>query len=281
MSSDPYADLGNASDDMQRRLADAMIARAEDPKQIEMRRAYMRQLDLPPDASGVELGCGTGDVTRDIIEVAGAKKALGIEPSPVMVDVARERHAGVDSLSFEVGDAKSTGLEDASVDVAVLHTLLIHCPGPEEALAEAHRILRPGGYLTVFDEDPPSVTAAIADHDPFRAVVDNLIRAYVHDRWLVRRTPALLARAGFEILHRDGHLYLPAADSPYFLTIIDRGADTLVDEGVIGRALADGIRDEARRRIAERNFFGSIAFVSIVARKPARRHGALLMNPRP
>ena len=136
-------------------------------------------------------------------------------------------------------------------------------------LAEAFRILRPGGCLTVFDEDPPSVTAAIADHDPFRPVVDNLIRAYVHDRWLVRRSPALLAAAGFEILHRDGSLYLPATDSPYFLTIVDRGADTLVDEGVIGAALADGIRDEARRRVSEQSFFGSIAFVSIIARKPA------------
>jgi hypothetical protein len=112
------------------------------------------------------------------------------------------------------------------------------------------------------------VTAAIADHDPFRPVVENLIRAYVHDRWLVRRTPALLAASGFQILDREGFLYLPATDSPYFLTIIDRGADTLVEDGVIGRSLADGIRDEARRRVSEQSFFGSIAFVGIIARKP-------------
>lgn len=267
-SDDPYADLGNASDETQSRLLEAMIARAEDPKQIQMRRAYLGQLQLPPNATGVELGSGPGDVTRDIIEVAGAVEALGIEPSPVMVDAARARHASVGNLSFAVGDAKGTDLADASVDLVVLHTLLIHCPGPESVLAEAFRILRPGGYLAVFDEDPPSVTAAVADHDPFRPVVDNLIRAYVHDRWLVRRTPALLADSGFQILHRDGHLYLPAVDSPYFLTIIDRGADTLVDEGVIGPSLAKGIRDEARRRVEARSFFGSIAFVSIISRKP-------------
>ena len=268
MSNDPYADLGNVSDEIQSRLLEAMISRAEDPKQIEMRRAYMAQLNLPNNARGVELGSGPGDVTRDIIEIAGAVEALGIEPSPIMVEAATARHSDVGNLSFAVGDAKATGLDDASVDLVVLHTLLIHCPGPEEALAEAFRILRPGGHLTVFDEDPPSVTAAIADHDPFRPLVDNLIRAYVHDRWLVRRTPALLTGAGFEILHRDGHLYLPAVDSPYFLTIVDRGADTLVDEGVIGASLAEGIRDEARRRIEARSFFGSIAFVSIIARKP-------------
>ncbi len=268
MSNDPYADLGNASQEMQDRLVEAMIARAEDPKQIEMRRDYMARLSLPEGARGVELGSGPGDVTRDIVEVAGAAEALGIEPSPIMVEAAKARHADLKTLTFEVGDAKQTGLDDESMDLVVLHTLLIHCPGPEEVLAEAFRILRPGGCLTVFDEDPPSVTAAVGDHDPFRPVVDNLIRAYVHDRWLVRRTPALLAASGFEIQHRDGFLYLPATDSPYFLTIIDRGADTLVDDGVIGTALAAGIRDEARRRVSAQSFFGSIAFVSIIATKP-------------
>lgn len=268
MSDDPYADLGNADAEVQQRLLDAMIARAEDPNQVEMRRSYLNALSLPPDARGVELGSGPGDVTRDIIAVAGATEALGIEPSSVMVEAARLRHRDVAGLSFAVGDAKATGLEDASMDVVVMHTLLIHCPGPEEALAEAFRILKPQGMLAVFDEDPPSVTAAIADNDPFRPLVDNLIRAYVHDRWLVRNTAGLLADAGFEIVDRQGHLYLPAPDSPYFLTIIDRGADTLVDEGVIGPELAEAIRSEARRRQSVRKFFGSIAFVSTIARKP-------------
>jgi arsenite methyltransferase len=267
MSNDPYADLGQADEAMQQRLLDAMIARAEDPKQVEMRRAYMARIELDGAVRVVELGSGPGDVTRDLMDATGAAEGLGIEPSPVMVVAAKRRHADKVGLTFAVGDAKATGLETASVDAVALHTLLIHCPGPEEVLAEAHRILKPGGYLTVFDEDPPSVTAHLAENDPFRPLVDNLIKTYVHDLWIVRRTPALLAEAGFEVLARDGYLYLPAADSPYFLTIIDRGADTLVDDGVIGPDLADGLRAEARRRVAAGSFFGSIAFVSVVARK--------------
>ncbi|MEM7768872.1 MAG: hypothetical protein AAF253_15605, partial [Pseudomonadota bacterium] len=81
MSNDPYADLGNAPEDVQQRLVEAMIARAEDPAQIEMRRAYMSKIELPEGATGVELGSGPGDVTRDILDVAGAAEALGIEPS--------------------------------------------------------------------------------------------------------------------------------------------------------------------------------------------------------
>ena len=269
MSNDPYASLGTASEEVQQRLVDAMIARAEDPKQIAMRHAYMTRLDLGPGARAVELGSGPGDVTRDLITVAGCAEALGIEPSPVMVAAAQARHGDVAGLSFAVGDAKATGLADASVDMVLLHTLLIHVPGPEEVVAEAYRILRPGGKLVVFDEDPPSVTAAIAQNDPFRPIVDNLIQVYVHNKWLVREAPALLTRSGFKIMEREGHLYLPAVDSPYFVTIIDRGADTLVDDGVIGAELAEGIRAEARRRMESQSFFGSIAFVSLIAEKAA------------
>ncbi len=268
MPNDPYADLGNADAAMQASLRDAMIARAEDASQIQMRHAYLSTLTLPAGAKAIEIGCGPGDVTRDLIDIAGASEALGIEPSPVMVDAATERHAGVDGLSFRVGDAKATGLEDASLDLVAMHTLLIHCPGPEEALAEAFRILRPGGVLTVFDEDPPSVTAALAENDPFRPLIDNLLKVYVHDLYVVRRTPALLSAAGFEILDRQGHLYLPDPSSPYFMTIIERGAQTLVEDGIIGQDLATAFRTEAERRMAANAFFGSIAFVAVVAGKP-------------
>ena len=267
MSNDPYADLGHASEEMQNRIADAMIARAEDPDQIRMRRAYLGALELPEGAQGVELGSGTGDVTRDLIDVAGCTDALGIEPSPIMVERALQRHADKPELSFRIGDAKATGLANASVDLVVMHTLLIHCPGPEEVLAEARRILKPGGILTVFDEDPPSVTASIAEKDPFGPMVERLIEAYVHDRWLVRRTGALVAEAGFEIASRNGHLYLADGDAAYFRTIIERGADTLAADGVIGPELTSALKSEAKRRADAGMFFGSIAFVSVIASK--------------
>ena len=52
---------------------------------MEIRRRYFANLHLPPGAKAVEFGCGTGHVTRDLIEVAGAAEAIGIEPSPVLI----------------------------------------------------------------------------------------------------------------------------------------------------------------------------------------------------
>ena len=130
---------------VQARIADAMDARCQDSSQIELRRAYLGGLDLPEGAFAVEFGSGTGWVTRDLIEMAGAARALGIEPSPVMVARAEAHFEGVEELSFTTGDAKATGLEDASVDMVLMHTLLCHVPGPEDVVREAWRVLKPGG----------------------------------------------------------------------------------------------------------------------------------------
>jgi ubiquinone/menaquinone biosynthesis C-methylase UbiE len=254
---------------MQNRIADAMIARAEDPDQVRMRRDYLGKLDLPANAKGVELGSGTGDVTRDLIDIAGCTEALGVEPSPIMVERAQQRHADKPGLSFQIGDAKATGLADRSMDLVAMHTLLIHCPGPEEALAEAWRILKPGGLLTVFDQDPPSITASLSDNDPFGPLVNSVIDAYVHDRWLVRRTGPLLSDAGFHIASRSGYLYQADGDAAYFRTIIDRGADRLQADGVIGAELAAALKVEAARRAETGVFFGSPSS----AWSPASREG--------
>mgnify|MGYP003340418051 FL=1 len=52
------------------------------------------------------------------------------------------------------------------------------------------------------------------------------------------------------------------------LTIVDRGADGLVKDGVIGNELAEALKAEARRRVSQGRFFGHIGFASLIACKP-------------
>jgi hypothetical protein len=88
--------------------------------------------------------------------------------------------------------------------------------------------------------------------------------ALVHDRWLARRLPSLIKAAGF-----DGHAYVQTIAPGYLLTLVDRGADALVNGGTIGRELAAALKAEARRRVEAGGFYGSITFASVIARKPA------------
>lgn len=267
--SDPYANLGAAAEDIQIAIADAMDARSIDPAQVAMRRAYMSGIRLPEGAFAVEMGSGTGHVTRDLITVAGASRALGIEPAALMVERARQHHADEPALSFEVGDAKATGLENGSVDMVLMHTLLCHVPGPEQVMTEAFRILKPGGVLAVFDGDYDTATVAIGDFDPLEPVMKYMIDANVHNLWLPRQLVPLAAAAGFTTGEVQAHGYLASGEATYFMSVIDRALTRMQAERLLTPAGADGLRTEARTRIAENRFFGFMSYTSMLGTKPA------------
>jgi len=268
MASDPYAKIAETDPDVVRTIADRLEVRASHPDQRAMLETYLDDIGWPEGAAAVEVGCGTGAVSRVIAARSEPASVLGVDPSPILVDRARELAEGVDTLSFEVGDARKLAYDDASFDVAVFHTALCHIPGPEGALAEAFRILKPGGWLAVFDGDYASATVAVAEHDPLQACSRAVTEHNVMDRWLVRRLPSLVQGAGFSVARFRSHGYAEVIDPVYMLGHAERGAEVLAAQGVIGEELAEALKGEARRRAAEGAFFGHIAYASLVARKP-------------
>ncbi|MEM7075766.1 MAG: methyltransferase domain-containing protein [Pseudomonadota bacterium] len=267
---DPYSDLAHQDAALQTRIADAMEARCREDAQIELRRNYLSGLDLPADAFAVELGSGTGHVTHDLLTLAGAHSALGIEPSPVMVERAQTAFEHTEGLSFRMGDAKTTGLGDASVDLVLMHTLLCHVPGPEDVVREAHRILKPGGLLAICDGDYDTATAQIAEFDPLDQLVRFMINQNVTNLWIMRQISEILATNGFELGRRRGHGYIAEGDASYFLTVIDRGADRMTETGLLQPDTASALKQEARARVANDSFFGFMSYVSQIARKPVQ-----------
>ena len=66
--SDPYATIADADASLQERLADVLELRARDAQQQAMLRAYLSEIELPQDARALEIGCGTGAVSRALVE---------------------------------------------------------------------------------------------------------------------------------------------------------------------------------------------------------------------
>jgi arsenite methyltransferase len=114
--------------------------------QLEGGKRLVERLGLAPGARVLDVGCGTGRLTRWIAErVAG--NVVGIDPLEDRIDVARS-HAS--TARFEIGRAEDLGaFEDASFDAVCLSAVLHWVADKASALAEIRRVLRPGGLVGV------------------------------------------------------------------------------------------------------------------------------------
>ena len=262
-----YAAIAEADEAVQERLAGVLELRAADVQQRAMLEDYLADLPLGDDARVLEIGCGTGAVARTLAVRPGVGEVVGLDPSPVFIEHARERATELSKLEFVVGDARDLPFREDSFDAVVSHTALCHIPGPERVLEEALRVTAPGGALAVFDGDYVTTTVAIAEHDPLQACADAAVAALVHDPLLARRLTPLAAAAGWEVVRLRSHGYAETAEPSYMLTIVERGADALVASGTLGEAAGDALKAEARRRADAGEFYGSIGYVSVIARR--------------
>ena len=95
---------------------------------------------------------------------------MGIDPAASLIGEARRPATALPNVTFKEADGRSLPFEASAFDVVVFDSTLSHMPGPERALAEAFRVLRPTGWLAVFDGDRATATVAHGDHDPLQAL---------------------------------------------------------------------------------------------------------------
>jgi ubiquinone/menaquinone biosynthesis C-methylase UbiE len=264
---DVYATISQQPREVVEILAQAMETRAASPQQRAILESYLAHITFPHEARVLEIGCGSGPITAMLAQWSGVAEAVGVDPSPVMLEKARELRGSIPNLSFHEGDGQSLMFEDETFDVVVLHTSLTHIPDPEAAMSEAFRVLRSGGWLAIFDGDYETITVSNHPKDPLEVCIEIFKESFINDLYIVRKLSPLVTSAGFRIIRSDSYSYVETSEPGYLLTIVDRGADTLVAAGSIGEALAAAFKAEAHRRIDNGEFFGHIAYASVIARK--------------
>lgn len=135
---------------MQRRLFDRVHTAALD-----------LAASLPPPASMLDVGCGTGRLLRAAAIRWPDAQLIGVDPAQGMVDVARHLTPGA---TIHRGLAESLPLPDTSVDL-VLSTLSFHHWHDQGAgVREIARVLRPGGHFILADFALPRVLGWLARH---------------------------------------------------------------------------------------------------------------------
>jgi ubiquinone/menaquinone biosynthesis C-methylase UbiE len=267
---DVWATFAELESSVQERLAGVLETRGADPQQQAMRRVFLSSIEFPTGAHVLEVGCGTGVLTRVLAGWPDVKAVVGIDPAASLIREAQRLASNLANVTFQEADGRSLPFGDDAFDVVVFDSTLSHVPGPERALAESHRVLRPGGSLAVFDGDYATTTVALGDHDPLQTCVAAMMANSVNDRWLMRRLPSLIRASGFEGADFRSHGYVETGGGAYMLSVIDRGADILNSSGTIGEATAAALKSEARRRVEAGTFFGHIAYAGLTTRKPLR-----------
>jgi len=108
-------------------------------------------LMLAPPLVIADLGAGEGTVSQ--LLARRAKNVIAVDNSEKMVEFGSElaRSHGVSNLEYRLGDLEDLPIERESVDVAFFSQSLHHAQHPPRALAEASRILKPGGRIIILD----------------------------------------------------------------------------------------------------------------------------------
>lgn len=116
----------------------------------------------------LDLGTGTGRMLE--ILAPRVERALGIDRSREMLAVARVNleRAGLENGLVRRGDMYQLALPDASFDAVVIHQVLHYADRPAAALAEAARVLRPGGVLVLVDFAPHALEFLREEHAHLR-----------------------------------------------------------------------------------------------------------------
>ena len=104
---------------------------------------------IPSEWIVADLGCGTGALAAELARQV--QRVIGIDNSDAMLDAAARRTADLDNVDLMQGDLEDLPLEDQSCDAALIVLVLTYLPRVELALAQATRILKPGGRLVVID----------------------------------------------------------------------------------------------------------------------------------
>jgi SAM-dependent methyltransferase len=156
---------------------------------------------LRPGMDLLDVGCGPATLTVDLARLVAPGRVLGIDREPMVIAeaTAHAAAAGIENVTFEVGDVYSIDAEDSTFDVVHAHQVLQHLSRPVDALREMRRVLRPGGHLAVRDSDYGGFVwwPADPDLDRWMDVYHGVCSQNGAEADAGRHLPAWVRRAGF------------------------------------------------------------------------------------
>jgi ubiquinone/menaquinone biosynthesis C-methylase UbiE len=162
---------------------------------------------LQPGFDVLDAGCGPATITTGIAEMVFPGRVMAVDPSASQLEKGRRLAEGreIMNLDFVAASVCEMPFADHSFDVVFSHALLEHLPAPDRALAEFHRVTRPGGFIGLCC---PDWAAVDTDDLPRKAALavnafQNLLERKGGHLHAGAQLPRWLTRAGFTPLACD------------------------------------------------------------------------------
>lgn len=170
----------------------------------DMARSYKRDLlaalAIEPGHHVLDVGCGPGTDLMALAAATGPTGAVfGVDQDPQMVATARTRMADQPTVQVRQADAHQLTFETHSIDRARTDRVLMHVADPAAVLAELHRVLRPGGLLTLAEPDWDALAIDHPDLAISRAFTRYIAERVNRNPAIGRQLPRLAAQAGFTL----------------------------------------------------------------------------------
>lgn len=236
------------------------------PAVVEQRSSTRRLLDARKGDRVLDLGCGPGHLTAELVQDVGAAgQVLGVDRQRDMVVAARARAttAGAGRCDVLMGSATALPLADGACDRVVAVQVLEYVPDLEQAVAELRRVLRPGGTAVLVDTDWRSCVWHTTD----RGRTDAVLRA-----WEAHFVHPHLPAAVPELLRRDGMTSVRVRPVPVVETDPDVADYSLGMADLIATfvsrtepELAERWREDVLGRAAAGDYFFSVTRFAAVA----------------
>ena len=110
---------------------------------------FLDWIAAPKNLRCIDIGCGTGVFTEELIKHCSPAAVTAIDPSPDQIAFARKR-PGLEMVEFRVGDAQDLPYADNSFDIAFMALVVHFVPDPSRAVAEMARVVRSDGWVATY-----------------------------------------------------------------------------------------------------------------------------------
>ena len=119
----------------------------------------LKKLSEIPYHTALDLGCGTGEMMRLILQQNKDKSLYGIDLSEKMLEVAKEKLGN--HVNLILSDSEQLPFSDSFFDVVYCSDSFHHYPAPDKVLSEVYRVLKPNGIFVMCDCWQPTIGRAI------------------------------------------------------------------------------------------------------------------------